>query len=319
MKLKIGTRGSALALWQSRQVASTITRLYPHISVELVTIRTKGDKILDTPLAKIGSKGLFTREIEEALLDGRVDLAVHSLKDVPTELTPGLALSAVMEREDPRDVFVSHDGQKLDNLANGARIGTSSLRRQAFLLNRFPRLVVVPVRGNVETRLRKIETENLSGVILAAAGMIRMGFSSSITSFLDPEFIIPAIGQGAIAIETRDHDRKVATVLPGLNHPETAQCVTVERAFLRRMGGGCQVPMAAYCVLRGGNFNLSAGVAHPDGRSVLRHNCSSRKGDASLGIMMADALIEQGAAEILKTALGKEWKPGSADHLISGI
>lgn len=314
MKLTIGTRGSALALWQSRLVAAAIRELHPEISVELMTIKTKGDKILDTPLANIGGKGLFTKEIEEALLDERIDLAVHSMKDVPTELLQGLKLAGIMKRADPRDVFVSRDGKQLQDLDSGARIGTSSLRRKAFLLNRFPQLMVVPVRGNVETRLKKIETENLSGVMLAAAGMIRMGFSSRITSFIDPEFIIPAIGQGAIAIEVRDNDRKAETIIAGLNHPETAQCVGVERAFLHRMGGGCQVPMAAHCVRDNDNFNVVAGVAHPDGIPVVRHAYRGPRSDTNIGIMMADFLIERGAADILKSVLGKDWAPGSATY-----
>jgi hydroxymethylbilane synthase len=206
MKLTIGTRGSALALWQARHVASIIEEHHPSVKVELMTIKTQGDKILDAPLAQIGGKGLFTKEIEDALLDGRVDLAVHSMKDLPTELPKGLRLAAVMEREDPRDVFISRDGGPLEDLPRGARIGTSSLRRKAFLLNRYPGLEVISIRGNVDTRLKKIETENLAGIMLAAAGIIRMGFADRITSYMEPEAMIPAIGQGALAIETRESD-----------------------------------------------------------------------------------------------------------------
>jgi len=312
MRLKIGTRGSALALWQARLVASNITRLDPGISVELITIKTQGDKILDAPLSKIGGKGLFTKEIEDALLDGRVDLAVHSMKDVPTQLLGGLQLAAIMKREDPRDVFISLDDRKLDDLERGSRVGTSSLRRTAFLLNRFPKLEVVSVRGNLETRLRKIETENLSGVMLAAAGMIRMGLAGRITSYVDPEFIIPAIGQGALAIETRENDRVVETITARLNHPETAQCIGVERAFLNRMGGGCQVPMAAHCVCECDVFNVMAAVVHPDGMPIVRHAYRGPRGDTGIGTMMADFLIERGASDILKTVLGEDWEPGPA-------
>src|SRR5271157_4749697 len=270
MKLTIGTRGSALALWQARYVASAIEKSHSGITVELMTIKTQGDKILDTPLAQIGDKGLFTKEIEEALLDGKVDLAVHSMKDLPTELPTGLELSAVMQREDPRDVFISRDGRGLEELEVGARIGTSSLRRKAFLLNRLPHLEVISIRGNVDTRLKKMETEDLAGVILAAAGISRMGFSDKIASYLEPDLVIPAIGQGALAIETRFNDTDTNDVVAELNHQETANCVLVERAFLKRMGGGCQVPMAAHCVPNGEGITIMAGVVHPDGNPILR-------------------------------------------------
>ena len=201
MKLIIGTRGSALALWQARYVAAGIEKHNPGSNTELKIIKTRGDKILDTPLAQIGGKGLFTKEIEDALLEHRVDLAVHSMKDLPTELPEGLHVGAILKREDPRDVFISRDGRSLQNLGPGARIGTSSLRRKAFLLNRFPDLEIISIRGNVDTRLKKMETEHLTGLILAAAGILRMGFSDKITGYLEADLIIPAIGQGALAIE----------------------------------------------------------------------------------------------------------------------
>jgi hydroxymethylbilane synthase len=310
MKITIGTRGSALALWQSRHVARTIEEHHPDIHVELITIKTRGDKILDTPLAIIGGKGLFTKEIEDALLDGRADLAVHSMKDLPTELPEGLKLAATMKREDPRDVFISRDGRGLEELPAGAVIGTSSLRRKAFLLQRFPELQVVPIRGNVETRLRKIESEGLAGAVLAAAGMKRMGFADRVTSLLEPDLMIPAIGQGAIAIETRENDPRVDAVVACLNDPETARCVAVERAFLARMGGGCQVPMAAHCVSEGGGIRVVAAVVHPDGTAMVKDGYEGRESDPGIGSRLADALIDQGAAKILKSVLGDDWEPG---------
>lgn len=310
MKITIGTRGSALALWQARHVARSIEEHHPDISVELITIKTRGDKILDTPLAIIGGKGLFTKEIEDALLDGRADLAVHSLKDLPTELPDGLKLAATMKREDPRDVFISRDSRRLEDLPDGSVIGTSSLRRKAFLLQRFPGLKVVPVRGNVETRLRKIESEGLAGVVLAFAGIKRMGFMDRVTSVLDTDLMIPAIGQGAIAIETRASDPLVEAVVGCLNDPETARCVAVERAFLARMGGGCQVPMAAYCVSDDNGVKLVAAVVHPDGTSMVIDRYEGPESDPAIGTRVADALIQQGAAKILTSVLGDDWEPG---------
>jgi hydroxymethylbilane synthase len=297
-------------------VASAIENTHSNITVELATIKTQGDKILDTPLAQIGSKGLFTKEIEEALLDGRVDLAVHSMKDLPTDLPDGLKLSAIMKREDARDVFISRDGRNLEELEAGARIGTSSLRRKAFLLNRLPYLEVISIRGNVDTRLRKMETENLAGVMLAAAGILRMGFGDRVTTFLQPDSMIPAIGQGALAIETRADDPRTADVVTSLNHDDTAQCVQVERAFLRRMGGGCQVPMAAHCVIDGGRLKVTAAVVHPDGTPIIRDTLEGRMGDASTGSKLADTLIERGADTILRSVLDQHWEPGPTTDII---
>jgi len=316
MKLTIGTRGSALALWQAGHVASIIERNNPLVQVELMTIRTQGDKIIDAPLAQIGGKGLFTKEIEDALSDRRVDLAVHSMKDLPTALPKGLRLAAVMKREDPRDVFISGDGRPLEDLPPGARIGTSSLRRKAFLLNRYPGLEVISIRGNVDTRLRKIETENLAGIMLAAAGISRMGFAERITSFMEPEAMIPAIGQGALAIETRESDPVVKEITAGLNHPETARCVKIERAFLQRMGGGCQVPMAAHCVSHGDGIKLVAAVVHPDGDPMIRDSYAGPDDDVSVGIRLADTLLAQGAAAILKAVLAEDWEPGPTIDII---
>ena len=315
MKLTIGTRGSALALWQARHVAAHIEKAHPGIKVDLMTIKTRGDKILDAPLAQIGGKGLFTKEIEDALLERKVDLAVHSLKDLPTELPAGLHVSAIMKREDPRDVFISRDGRKLEELEPAARIGTSSLRRKAFILSCFPELEVVSIRGNVDTRLKKIETENLAGIMLAAAGIVRMGLSDRITSYMDLDVILPAIGQGALAIETRIDDSSTDGVLAALNDPETAACVAIERAFLQRMGGGCQVPMAAHCVVEGNRVRVQAAVVHPDGNPTVRDTYVGPGGDTRIGIRLADALIEHGAAEILRNVLDDTWQPGPAGDI----
>jgi hydroxymethylbilane synthase len=297
-------------------VASVIEKTHPNTTVELMTIKTQGDKILDTPLANIGTKGLFTKEIEEALLDGRVDLAVHSMKDLPTDLPIGLKLSAIMRREDPRDVFISRDGRGLEELEAGARIGTSSLRRKAFLLNRLPHLEVISIRGNVDTRLKKMETENLAGVMLAAAGVLRLGFGDRVTAFVELDSMIPAIGQGALAIETRANDHRTEEVVAPLNHDETAECVQVERAFLRRMGGGCQVPMAAHCVIDGDRLKVVAAVVHPDGTPIIMDTLTGPKGDASTGSKLADSLIGRGADAILRSVLDQGWEPGPTTDII---
>jgi len=312
MNLIIGTRGSTLALWQARHVAAIIEDSNSGTTVSLTIIKTSGDKMLDTPLSVIGGKGLFTKEIEDALLERRVDIAVHSLKDLPTELPRGLLLAAIMRREDPRDVFVSRDGRDLEDLEPGARIGTSSLRRRAFLLNRYPALEVVPIRGNVDTRLRKIESEDLAGAVVAAAGIVRMGLRDRITSYLDPYVMIPAVGQGALAIECRVNDPQIEAVVNGLHDFGTSRCVLIERAFLQRMGGGCQVPMAAHCVTDGDGVRAVAAVVHPDGSPMLREVYAGRADDPRVGSRLADLLIERGAAAILRSVL-QNWEPGPDD------
>jgi hydroxymethylbilane synthase len=316
MKLIIGTRGSALALWQARYVAAGIEKHNSGLKTELKIIKTRGDKILDSPLAQIGGKGLFTKEIEDALLEQRVDLAVHSMKDLPTDLPEGLHIGATLKREDPRDIFISRDGRLLQDLGPGSRIGTSSLRRKAFLLNRFPDLEIVSIRGNVDTRLKKMETEDLAGVILAAAGILRMGFADKITSYLEADLIIPAIGQGALAIETRSRDAATNEAVAVLNDTETENCVRVERAFLRRMGGGCQVPMAAYCIPNGEGIKIMAGVVHPDGNPILRDTFHAEKVSSYIGVQLADALLERGADRILKSVLSDDWQPGPTMDII---
>ena len=310
MNLRAGTRGSALALQQARYVASLIESEHPSIRVELVIIKTTGDKILDAPLAMIGGKGLFTKEIEEALLDRRVDIAVHSMKDLPTELPNGLKVGAILQREDPRDVFVSVDGRRLEDLASGEKVGTSSLRRKAFLLNRFRDLEVVSIRGNLDTRLRKIQAEGLAGIMLASAGMKRMRLGDRITTYMEPEFMIPAIGQGALGVEIRDNDPEVDSIVSRMNHEETALCVRIERAFLRRMGGGCQVPLAAFARANGDAMTVFAAVVHPDGKPVIRETYTGPQGTPAVGAQIADTLVSRGADAVMRSVTGDDWLLG---------
>ncbi len=306
MKFTIGTRGSKLALWQARHVASLIESEHNNVHVELRVIKTQGDKILDVPLARIGSKGLFTKEIEDALLEGSVDLAVHSMKDLPTDLPAGLVIPAILKREDARDVLISADGRTLKDLGKGDRIGTSSLRRRAFLLNAFPHLEIVSIRGNVDTRLRKLHTENLAGVILAAAGVKRMGFADQISEYLPIEIMVPATSQGALALEARENDAATAEVVSFLHHPSTAQCVGVERAFLGRMGGGCQVPIAAHCRRGPHGLEVHGAVIHPDGLPSIRRSIVCREATPEVGTALANTLLAEGADRILAQVFSAE-------------
>lgn len=300
--IKIGTRGSALALVQANWVKDKLSKQFPDLTIELEIIQTKGDKILDVPLANVGGKGLFVKEIEEAVLDGRAHLAVHSIKDVPAEFPEGLGIVAVAEREDFRDVLVSRDGLKLDELPSGARIGTSSLRRRAQLLNRRPDLKIESIRGNVETRLSKIVTENLDGVILAAAGLNRLGLAHKITQHLEPGVMLPAIGQGALGLETRMDDKVVLEIISFLDHRDTAVCVKAERAFLERLEGGCHVPIAALGVLKKDRLQLTGLVADPDGRKCLRDRLEAEPEEAEeLGKSLAEELLDRGADKILSS------------------
>lgn len=288
----IGSRGSQLALWQARWVQSRLEAAGFETRIEI--IKTTGDKILDVPLAKVGSKGLFTKEIEEALLDGSVDLAVHSLKDMPTELPEGLTLAAIPEREDVRDAII---GSTLDALPQGALVGTSSLRRTAQLRAMRPDLQVESVRGNVDTRLRKLDEGQYRAILLAAAGLRRLGWADRIAQYIDPSVMCPAVGQGALAIETRS-DR--VAVAASLEHRDTRVAVTAERALLGALGGGCQVPIGANATVDGDTVHLQGIVAAPDGSKVVRGSLSgSASAAASLGATLADQLMAQGARELL--------------------
>ncbi len=303
-------------MWQARHVAGLLSKIDSSMDVELKIIKTQGDKILDAPLAKIGGKGLFTKEIEDALLEGTIDLAVHSMKDVPTEMPQGLVLGAILKREDPRDVFISRDSRSINELAPGEKVGTSSLRRRAFLLHRFPELEVVSIRGNVDTRVKKIESENLAGALLAAAGIIRMGYANRIKHFMGLDDMIPAIGQGAIGVQIRQDDKRLAAIVLNLDDSQTRECVLVERAFLMRLGGGCQVPMAAYCEPCSEGVRLEAAVTHPDGQPIYRDSYTGPLKDYSLGVMMADRLIDRGADSVLKSVLSSAWEPVLVENMI---
>lgn len=299
-RIVIGTRGSALALTQAKWVADRLREQHEGLDVELLTIKTKGDKILDVPLAKVGGKGLFVKEIEDALLDGRADLAVHSMKDVPTELPPGLAIAVTPEREDYRDVLISRSGAGLDHLPAGARVGTSSLRRQAQLLLLRPDLRIVSLRGNLDTRLRKLNDENLDAIVVAAAGLKRMNLDHRATQFLEPGRFLPAIAQGALGIEVNMENTAVLSAVAFLNHDPTAKCVSAERSFLRRMEGGCQVPLAALAALDGHQLTLTGLVADPEGK---RHYTDTRQAPDDqaerLGSELADDLLSRGGDKIM--------------------
>ncbi|MBI5559698.1 MAG: hydroxymethylbilane synthase [Deltaproteobacteria bacterium] len=308
--IKIGTRASVLALWQANWVKGELEKRYPAVEVSLEKIKTTGDKITDVPLAKVGGKGLFVKEIEEALLSGRVDLAVHSMKDVPTLLPKGLHLKAITEREDPRDVVISRGGRKLLELPVGARIGTSSLRRQAQLLCLRPDFEVVGLRGNLDTRIRKLEGGAFDCVILAGAGIKRLGWGDKITEYLPPETMLPAIGQGALGIETRTDDEHVNKLISFFDHPETSVAVTAERAMLKRLEGGCQVPIAAYGTVRGdGVLKLTGLVASTDGKTVVKDSLEGNADRAGeLGTVLAERLLKMGAREILAELYGAETR-----------
>ena len=295
--LRIGSRGSKLALWQANHVAALL-REKGH-AVEIETIKTTGDKILDVSLAKVGTKGMFTKEIEEALADKRVDLAVHSLKDVPTELQPEFTLAAIMKREDPRDAFISVKYSAIDELPKGAKVGTSSLRRQCQLKALRPDLEIFPLRGNVDTRLRKLESGEYDAIILAAAGVKRLGLDRYVRSRVAPEIMCPAVGQGALAIETRAGDTETLGHIEFLNHAETRRAIECERALLGSLGGGCQVPIGAHAEINGGSINLRAMVGRPDGSQILRQTAQGSD-PVELGKQTAQKLLQQGADKILE-------------------
>ncbi len=298
--LRIATRSSPLALWQAEEVKRRLLALYPELDVQLVKMKTKGDKILDAPLAKVGGKGLFVKELEAGMLAGQADIAVHSMKDVPVEFPEGLSLALIMQREDPRDAFVSNNYNNLRDLSADAVVGTSSLRRQTQIRERFPALTLDWLRGNVNTRLQKLDDGEYDAIILAAAGLKRLGFEDRIRSYLEPEDSLPAIGQGAIGIETRSDDEAVKQLIAPLADTDTTLRVTAERAMNETLNGGCQVPLAGYAVLEGDQIYLRGLVGEPDGSRVLRAEIRGAACDANeLGVRLAQALLDQGAGEIL--------------------
>lgn len=299
--IRIATRKSPLALWQAEHVAGRLKSIYPGLVVELVGMSTQGDRILDTPLAKIGGKGLFVKELEQGMLEGHADLAVHSMKDVPVTLPEGLHLAVIMEREDPRDAFVSNRYNDVSQLPLGARVGTASLRRQLQLTAYRPDLEILSLRGNVNSRLAKLDAEQYDAIILASAGLKRLGFDKRISSYMTPEQSLPAIGQGAIGIECRYGDERVNRLIAPLNHAETAICVTSERAMNRRLMGGCQVPIAGYAQMDGDGLRMRGLVGEVDGSEVIRAERRERPANAELlGLAVAEDLLSRGAGRILR-------------------
>lgn len=339
-KIIIGTRGSKLALWQAEWIKSELQRLYHGLEIELNKIKTTGDKILDVPLAKVGGKGLFVKEIEEALIRGEADIAVHSMKDVPTDFPEGLHLAVITKREDPRDAFIAQiqDSrfkiQNFKDLPQGAVVGTSSLRRSCQLLSIRPDLKIEQLRGNLDTRLRKLDEGQFDAIILAAAGVKRLGWENRITEILPPEISLPAIGQGAVGIECRIGDEFINELIAPINHPETAICVRAERAFLKRLEGGCQVPIAAYArIIRqvsrvigqesgldseiktqnpnsGCSLIIDGLVGSISGDRIIKGRIEGSPNDAEiLGIKLAENLLSRGAKEILDEVYGKNIPP----------
>jgi len=303
-KIIIGTRGSDLAMWQSRWIAGELVRLQPSLEIETVVIKTTGDKILDAPLSKIGDKGLFTKEIEHALLDKSIDLAVHSLKDVPTVLEAGLTIGAVTEREDVRDVFISHPTKRYPSFGSvpqGGSIATGSLRRKCQLLSHRPDLSIIDIRGNLKTRRAKLEESAWDGMLLAKAGVARLGWSDIISEVLSPSFILPAVGQGALAVEIRKDDARLASIVGKLNHPSTHQATDGERALLRFLEGGCQIPIGTYGRIESGQFIMDAMVGSLDGKRTVRGSIRGAAADSEqLGTALARELLSKGADTILE-------------------
>ena len=307
MILKIGTRGSKLAIAQSNWVKEKIESKYHHVRVELIVIKTTGDKILDSPLSKIGEKGLFVKEIEESLLSKQIHVAVHSLKDVPAELPEGLTLSAFPQREAPGDAFISSDGYHLEQLPKYSRVGTGSLRRSAQMLYLRPDLDLVPLRGNIDTRLEKLKSGELQAIVLAAAGLRRLGLANRITHIIPMKEMLPAVGQGALGLEVRCEDQKTIDILDFINHNPTEIAVRAERAFLKELEGGCQVPIGAFGLLKMDTLHLDGMVAETDGSGLIRDSIISQKDQPEeAGIKLARRLLNSGADRILSRIYGRE-------------
>ena len=299
--VKIGTRGSKLALWQANWVKSSLESFFPSLSIKIVIIKTKGDKILDIPLAKVGGKGLFVKEIEEALLDGRIDIAVHSMKDMPSIIPKGLCIGSVPERETPRDVMISRNGHRFLELKSGARIGTGSLRRAAQLRYKRPDIEIVPLRGNVDTRLRKLDTENIDAIVLAGAGVKRLDLAHRITEYLEEDIMLPAVGQGALCLEIRENDTGTREIINTLDHPETHAVVIGERAYLGRLEGSCQVPIAGYGKQVDKRFSIRGRVADLEGQTLIEDTLYGDMADSkSIGTALAEKLLAMGAKDILE-------------------
>jgi len=300
-EIRIATRSSPLALWQAEEVARRLMLLHPGLKVLLVQMKTQGDKLLDAPLSKAGGKGLFVKELEDGILEGRADIAVHSMKDVPVDFPEGLELRVIMQRGDPRDAFVSNHYDSLASMPAGKRIGTSSLRRQMQIREAYPQLEIDWLRGNVNTRLAKLDEDNYDAIILASAGLIRLGFEQRIKRTLEPEECLPAIGQGAIGIEVRSDDKAVKELIAPLAHADTMSCIAAERAMNQALSGGCQVPIAGFALLTDRGIYMRGMVGEPDGSRILRAEIKgSVRQAASLGKRLAADLLAQGAADILR-------------------
>ena len=299
-ELRIATRSSPLAMWQAEEVSRQLTAIYPQLKVSLVQMKTRGDKLLDAPLAEVGGKGLFVKELEVGILDGIADIAVHSMKDVPVNFPDGLELGLVMQREDPRDAFVSNRYASLEDMPEGTLVGTSSLRRQTQIRARYPHLEIDWLRGNVNTRLRKLDEGQFDAIILASAGLIRLGFEERIKSPIEPEVCLPAIGQGVLGIETRCNDNAVKQLLEPLGDTATTTLICAERAFNKTLNGGCQVPIAGHAIFEDGDVYLRGLVGEPDGSVVLQADIRGSSDEAeNLGISLAETLLARGADKIL--------------------
>ena len=299
-QLVIASRESLLAMWQARHIQTKTRALYPELAVSILGMTTTGDQILDTPLAKIGGKGLFVKELEVAMAEGRADIAVHSMKDVPMNLPEGFALAAIGEREDPRDALVSNEYKSLADLPEGAVVGTSSLRRQALLKAHYPHLIIAPLRGNVQTRLRKLDEGQYAAIVLAAAGLKRLDLAARIACTLEPGESLPAAGQGAIGIECLAERADLIELMAPLNHPDTAACVSAERAMSRRLAGSCQTPLGSYAQIFNGQLKLTGFVADLQGTRFVQANLTGSPTEAEkIGVALAEELLAQGAGKIL--------------------
>ncbi|KIL46233.1 hydroxymethylbilane synthase [Jeotgalibacillus campisalis] len=309
-KIVVGSRRSKLAMTQTNWVINQLKALDPAVEFEIKEIVTKGDQIQNVMLSKVGGKGLFVKEIEQAMIDGEIDMAVHSMKDMPAELPEGLTIGSIPEREDPRDALISNSGQSLAQLPAGSIIGTSSLRRSAQILMNRPDLKIQWIRGNIDTRLNKLKTENFDAIILAAAGLSRMGWSADIvTEFLEPAVCLPAIGQGALSIECRENDAELRLLLDQFTNPETEVTVVAERAFLHKMEGGCQVPIAGYATLQGEKISLTALVASPDGKTIYKEVVTGED-PMAVGHKAAAILTEQGAKALIDQVKAEQEQEG---------
>lgn len=301
MNLRIGTRGSPLALWQANYIKDQISKHFPDLTVDINVVKTTGDKLLDSSLSQIGGKGVFVKEIEEALLDNRIDIAVHSLKDVPSILPGGLVIGAISERDNPSDALVSKENLTVDKLPKGSRVGTGSLRRKSQLLHLYPHLEIVPIRGNVDTRIRKLDSDNFDAVVLAVAGLKRMGLDHNIIQIFEPDHLVPAPGQGIIAVECREDDNFTRELVDKINHIDSETASKVERSFLKTLGGDCNIPAGCYAEINGNMISAIGLIAEPSGKRIIKEKISGTKESCnSLGVELASLVLENGGSSILE-------------------